>query len=116
MNPDWFGTQAGIIGATAVVVSVLKRLLGNIPYANTIPTWAYAVGVAGVLTYLSVHEWHTLAGDVWTLVSQTAISAGASSGFYEWVNRPTVSLASSAIAAGVPVAPVNLPARDGGHL
>jgi hypothetical protein len=109
----WYGTQAGIIGATAIGVSILKRLLGNLAYANSLPTWLYAVGVAGVLTYLSVRVWHTMPGNLWPMVSQSVLSAGASSGFYEWITaHPTTSLATSAVKAGVAVDPVNLPNRD----
>jgi hypothetical protein len=109
---QWYGTQAGIIGATALAVSALKRAIGNVAYLNAIPTWVYAVTVASVLTFLSVHVWGTMPGNLWQLVSQSALSAGASSGFYEWVNRPTASLASSALKADVTVAPANLPTRD----
>lgn len=112
MTGEWYGTQAGLIAATAVIVSVLKRAIGNVAYLNTIPTWLYAVTVAAVLTFLAVHVWHTLPGDLWSLMSQSVLAAGASSGFYEWVNRPTASLALSAVKAGVPVDPVNVPARD----
>lgn len=110
---DWYSTQLGIIAATGIVVSILKRLLGNVRVANAVPTWAYAVAVAGILTWLAVAVWHTLPGALWPLISQAAVSAGASSGFYEWLTvHPTTSLASSAMSANVAVDPVNLPARD----
>ena len=114
MTPgDWYSTQAGIITATAIIVSVLKRVLGNVRIANTVPTWTYAVAVAGLLTFVSVALLHAMSGDLLALISQAAISAGASSGFYEWLTaHPTTSLAASALAANVPVDPVNLPARD----
>lgn len=109
----FYATQAGIITATAIIVSVLKRLLGNVRIANAVPTWAYAVAVAGLLTFVSVFFLHAMTGDLLALISQAAISAGASSGFYEWLTKnPTTSLASSAIAAEVHVDLVNLPARD----
>ena len=109
---NWYGTQAGIIGATALIVSDLKRLLGNVPYANAVPTWAYAVAVAGLLTVVSVVGLHAMTGDLVALLSQAMISAGASSGFYEWLNRPTVSLAASALRADVPIDAAHLPDRD----
>jgi hypothetical protein len=110
---QWYGTQAGIVTATAIGVSILKRLLGNVPYVNTLPTWLYAVLVAGALTFLSVRVWGTMPGDLWALVSQSVLSAGASSGFYEWLTtHPTTSLARSAIAANVAVDLDHLPARD----
>jgi hypothetical protein len=112
-SSDWYSTQLGIIGATAIGVSVLKRLLGNVPYANAIPTWTYAVGLAAVLTFFAVHVWGTLPGALWPMISQAGISTGASSGFYEWLTtHPTTSLARSALAAHVSVDPINLPDRD----
>jgi hypothetical protein len=114
---QWYGTQAGIIGATGIVVSVLKRILGNVSYANALPTWLYAVVVSAALTYLSVRVWGTMPGDLWPLVSQSVLSAGASSGFYEWLTaHPTTSLAASAAKAGVTVDPANQPGRDVTHV
>ena len=110
---DWYSTQLGIIAATAIGVSILKRVLGNVKYANTIPTWVYAVGVSSLLTFLAVQVWQTLPGALWPLISQAATGAAGSSGFYEWVTKhPTTSLASSALSANVPIDPGNLPGRD----
>jgi hypothetical protein len=110
---QWYGTQAGIIGATGIAVSIIKRLLGNVRYANAVPTWTYAVVVAFGLTFLSIRVWGTMTGSLWPMISQSVLSAGATSGFYEWLtSHPTTSLAASADKAGVIVDPENKPARD----
>lgn len=109
---QWYGSTAGIIAATAIGVSVLKRALANVKGLNSVPTWMYAVATSAVLTFLTVKVWGTLPGQLWQTMSQIAIAAGASSGFYEWLNNPATSLAASAVSAGVPVDPAKLPDRD----
>ena len=108
---DWYTSVAGVVLATSFGVTILKRALGNVPYANTVPTWAYAVMLAAVLTYLTNVVWHTLPGDLWQNMMQAAGMAAMASGFYEWYKAPSKPLATSAISAGVNVDEKNAPNR-----
>ncbi len=108
---NWYTSVAGVVMATIFLVTVLKRLLGNVPYANTVPTWLYAVAVSATLTALTNYVWHTLPGDLWQNMMQAVFMAGSASGFYEWMQTPTKPLAASAISAGVTVEPRNAPDR-----
>lgn len=104
-NNPWYLTTAGIAGATAVGVSMLKRLLGNIQGANAIPTWLYAVMVSLSLTFFAYYVLHTLEGEPLKLLWNGIVSAAGASGFYEWLNNSTKPLSASARSAGVDVTP-----------
>lgn len=108
---NWYTSVAGVVAATMLAVTILKRALGNVPYANTVPTWIYAVAVSGGLTYLTNAVWHTLPGTLWQNMMQAVGMAAAASGFYEWLQTPTKPLAASAMSAGVLVEPKNTPDR-----
>jgi hypothetical protein len=111
MEFTWYTSIAGIVAATIFSVTVLKRALGNVPYANTVPTWLYAVAVSAVLTVLTNYTWHTLPGALGENLMQAVMLAGTASGFYEWLQAPTKPLAASARSAGVIVEPQNAPDR-----
>jgi hypothetical protein len=108
---NWYTSIAGIVAATMLGVSVLKRAFGNVAYLNTVPTWVYAVVISGVLTFLTNRIWATLPGELMPLLMQAVISAGTASGFYEWLKAPATPLAESAIKAGVDVQVKNAPER-----
>lgn len=107
----WYTSVSGIVAATMLGVSILKRAFGNVAYANTVPTWGYAVVISLGLTVLTNRIWATLPGDFWQLAMQAVFLAATASGFYEWLKAPAQSLAATAIAAGVPVTPRNAPDR-----
>jgi hypothetical protein len=109
---EWYTSSTGIILATGLGVTVLKRLLGNVAKLNAVPTWIYAIVLSGALTFLANRVWGTLPGELWPLLAQIVLQAAAASGFYEWLNNGSKSLAMSAIAAKVSVARDNLPGRD----
>lgn len=108
---SWYTSVAGIVVATSLGVGVLKRALGNVPYANTIPTWIYAVAVSALLTFLTNQVWGTLPGDLWQNIMQATGMAAMASGFYEWYQAPSKPLATSAISIGVNVEERNAPNR-----
>lgn len=111
MDLNWYTSVTGIVAATIFLVSMLKRALGNVPYANTVPTWLYAVAISSVLTALTNYVWHTLPGNLWQNMMQAVMMAGNASGFYEWLQTPTKPLAESAMSAGVLVEVRNTPDR-----
>jgi hypothetical protein len=108
---NWYTSVAGVVAATIVSVTILKRALGNVAYVNTVPTWMYAVLISGGLTALTNVVWHTLPGNLWQNMMQAVMMAGTASGFYEWLQTPTKPLAASAMSAGVRVEPKNTPDR-----
>ena len=108
---NWYTSIVGIVAATALIVTVLKRLLGNVAYANTVPTWIYAVIVSAGLTYLTNAVWHTLPGELWQTMMQAVGLAAMASGFYEWLNNAGKPLAAAAVSAGVTVEQKNAPDR-----
>jgi hypothetical protein len=108
---NWYTSVTGVVAATILAVTILKRALGNVPYANTVPTWLYAVAISAGLTALTNYVWHTLPGNLWQNMMQAVMMAGTASGFYEWVQSPDKPLAASAMSAGVLVEPKNTPDR-----
>jgi hypothetical protein len=101
---NWYTSVVGVVGVTAIGVTILKRLLGNVPYVNTLPTWCYAVLVSAGLVTLTNLVWHTLPGELWQNMLQA-------SGFYEWYHNISKPLAAAAISAGVTVEAKNIPDR-----
>lgn len=78
-----FGSLAGIIGVTILLIGIGKRFVGNWPLASAVPTWVYAVVIAVSLT-LAANRLDVLAGNLGDLVLQAIVLAAASSGFREW--------------------------------
>lgn len=111
METNWYTSVVGVVGATIFLVTVLKRLLGNVAYVNTVPTWIYAVAISAGLTGLTNAVWHTLPGSLLQNMMQAVMMAGSASGFYEWLQAFDKPLASSAMSAGVEVERKNTPAR-----
>ena len=108
----WYSSVTGVVAATIFGVAILKRAIGGVSYLNTVPTWLYAVSLASGLIFVTNRIWGTLPGDLWQNMWQAVTSAGMASGFYEWLNRPTSSLAASAVKANVLVPSANMPTRD----
>lgn len=101
---EWYSSVTGVVAATILGVSILKRALANVNGLNGVPTWLYAVVMSAVLTFLTNRVWGTLPGELWQLMVQVVMMAAAASGFYEWLNNSTTtSLKSSARKAGVAV-------------
>lgn len=96
---QWYSTVAGVVAATLLGVSILKRALGNVSGINQVPTWMFAVAVSALLTFLTNRVWKTLPGELWQLMMQSVFMAAAASGFYEWLNGPTKTLQHSLIKA-----------------
>jgi hypothetical protein len=92
----WYGSVAGVTAATALIVSVLKRAVGDRDPFAQVPTWVYAFVVGAVLTALCAFGLGTLPGNPWQLVMQAALNGASSSGFYEWLNNGRKSLGMSA--------------------
>ena len=98
MTGDWYSSIAGVVALTIILVEVIKRSLGNIPWLSRIPTWAYAVVVSAALT-ATTHIWFgTLQGNDLELFSQAIGSAAIASGIKEWVSNINKPLAASTAA------------------
>lgn len=108
---EWYTSVAGVVAATAVLVQILKRMLANVPYANTLPVWAYSVFVSALLTYLCVNIFGTLPGPLGQAMMQAVIMAAAASGIYEWLRDGSKPLAQAAYSAGHDVEEKNRPTR-----
>lgn len=103
-RPFYYSTT-GIAGATLIIVSGLKRALGNVDGANRVPTWIYACAVSVALTALAAYGLKTLTVETSAidLLYQAAMSAAISSGAYEWFNNGGKTLKMSARSAGVKI-------------
>lgn len=108
---EWYSSIGGIVAATAVLVAIAKRALGNVRGLNAIPTWVYAVVISFALTVIAAVVLKTLPGVWWQDAIQAVLMAGAASGFYEWLKPENIQkpLAHSAKSAGVKVKQANLP-------
>jgi len=95
---EWYGSVAGIVVATVLLVEILKRTLGNQPWFGRVPTWLYAIVVSAVLTATARYGLHTLAGDWLPLFNQAVLSAAVASGFKEWISNGTKPLSASTAA------------------
>lgn len=82
---QWYGSVAGIVVATGLAVSILKRALAKVPAFNQVPLWLYAVVISSGLTYLTNQVFHTMPGDLWQLLMQSVSMAATASGFYSWL-------------------------------
>lgn len=78
-----FGSLAGIIGVTILLIGIGKRFVGNWPWVSVVPTWVYAIVIAAGLT-LGANRMGVLAGNLGDLLLQAVVLAAASSGFREW--------------------------------
>ena len=78
-----FGSLAGIIATTMLLIGIGKRFVGNWPVVSSVPTWVYAIVIAVTLT-LAANRLDVLAGNLGDLVLQAIVLAAASSGFREW--------------------------------
>lgn len=83
------GTITGVIVLSLAIVELLKRCLQNVPYAQLVPLWCYAVAVANVLAILAKYTLGTLPGDTVELLWQASLGAATAGGFYTWIRQPT---------------------------
>lgn len=78
-----FGSLAGIIATTMLLIGIGKRFVGNWPVVSAVPTWVYAIVIAVGLT-LAANHLGVLVGPLGDLVLQAIVLAAAASGFREW--------------------------------
>ena len=98
MDFNWYSSIVGIVTFTIVLVEVIKRGLGNVPFLAHIPTWLYATLVSAALTFIT-HVWFgTLQGNDLELFSQAIGSAAIASGIKEWISNVNKPLSASAAA------------------
>ena len=77
-------TVGAICSATVMAVQVVKRALGDVPWARRVPTWCYSVLVAAGLTLFARFGLHSIDGDPAEIVWQAVKQAAMASGFYTW--------------------------------
>jgi hypothetical protein len=98
MTGDWYSSIAGIVALTIILVEIVKRSLGSVPWLSRVPTWLYAVVVSAGLTAIT-HIWFgTLQGNDLELFSQAIGSAAIASGIKEWVGNINKPLSASSAA------------------
>lgn len=99
MDTQWYGSIAGIIGGTLIIVEVLKRALGNVAIVKAVPTWVYSVVVAVILTYASrAAGLLTDQGSTLDILMTAIMLAGSASGFWTWLRSPGDQIKDSAPA------------------
>tara|TARA_Y100000310_G_scaffold345571_1_gene466747 strand:- start:2286 stop:2597 length:312 start_codon:yes stop_codon:yes gene_type:complete len=86
------GSMSGIIGATLIILQILKKLMAEVDGLKVVPIWVYGVAISAGLTVLASKVLNILPGDnLLSLVWQAALLAASSSGFYEWIKDPKAS-------------------------
>jgi hypothetical protein len=96
MDFMWYGSIAGIIGATLIGVEILKRALGNVSVVMAVPTWVYAVALASALTYASKSAGLLQDdGNLFELLMQAVMLAASASGFWSWLRQPGDQIGNS---------------------
>jgi hypothetical protein len=108
---NWYASVTGIVAATIALTSGLKRVIGNVPQLNAVPTWVYVIGISEVLTFLCVQVFHTMPGPVSQALYQALVMAASASGAYEWFFNGNLGkpMAATALSAGVKVPAKNKP-------
>ena len=93
---EQLGTITAIVALALGIVQVLKMLLVKykVGIVNSLPTPLICVGVSMGLTVLASLVLKTLPGDIFDLLWQAALAAGAASGFFSWAKEPMDSPAS----------------------
>lgn len=90
---------SGVVVATMVIVSVMKRSLYQKKYIKTLPVWCYAILIANTLGLLA-HYFIKINGkavllpdtNIWVIIWGLTGAAATSSGFFTWINDPTHNL------------------------
>jgi len=87
---EQLGTITAIVALALGVVQVLKMLLMKykVGIVNSLPTPLICVAVSMGLTVLASLVLKTLPGDIFDLLWQAALAAGAASGFFSWAKEP----------------------------
>ena len=87
---EQLGTITAIVALALGMVQVLKMLLVKykVGIVNSLPTPLICVGVSMGLTVLASLVLKTLPGDIFDLLWQAALAAGAASGFFSWAKEP----------------------------
>lgn len=89
MDAQWYGSIAGIVAGTLIIVEVLKRAIGNVAVLKGVPTWIYAVVVAVALTYASRAAGYLAdQGSTLDVLMSALMLAASASGFWTWLRQP----------------------------
>ena len=93
---EQLGTITAIVALALGVVQVLKMLLVKykVGIVNSLPTPLICVGVSMGLTVLASMVLKTLPGNIFDLLWQAALAAGAASGLFTWLSEPLDSPAN----------------------
>lgn len=75
---------AAVVSAAVALTFVAKRLLGNVPWASTVPIWVYTSTLSGLLALIANRVTGTLPGVTGSLVLDAIILGATASGFREW--------------------------------
>lgn len=94
---QWYSSVAGIVVATGIAVSILKRAFAKVAVLSQVPLWLYGVIISSALTYASNQLWHSLPGDLWQLLTQAVLMAATATGFYEWLNADPAGVGPSIV-------------------
>jgi hypothetical protein len=104
MDFQWYGSLAGIIGATMLIVQILKRFAGNWSGFENVPTWVYSVVVAVLLASASKYFGLLTEAGTWLeVITQAVMLAGSASGFWTWLDNPTKPIGDSGPAVSARV-------------
>lgn len=96
MDTQWYGSIAGIVGGTLIIVEVLKRAIGNVSVLKSVPTWVYAVAVAVGLTYTSrALGYLAEQGSTLDVLMSAVMLAASASGFWTWLRQPADQIKNS---------------------
>lgn len=82
IDPAQLTSTAGVIATTMIVVSILKKLLGDTPMFKKVPVFVYVAVVAVTLTFVANQLTHTLPGDLKTVLWESFKAALAASGLF----------------------------------
>jgi hypothetical protein len=94
---QWYKTIPGIVIGTMFIVNVLKRMIGNVTALERIPTWAYSIAIACVLTYVASYFGVLMDSDdsIIDRLMTAALSAASASGFFTWYHNPKDAIGDS---------------------
>ena len=98
MDFAWYTNVSGIVAATIVLVEIIKRYLGGVPYLKAVPTWLYSVVISCLLVTITHVWWKTLVGDDLDLYMRAIMMAATASGVKEILWNFTKPLSASSAA------------------
>lgn len=91
-------STGAVIFATMMIVSILKKMLGDTPLFKKIPVFVYVTVIALVLTFVANQWMQTLPGDLKTVLWESLKAALAASGLFTLVKGE--SLKSLGVVSG----------------